>query len=221
MRSSGQYGLRRATSRRRLDSEPEVWRPGDAAAMARNFDQPVRSGNDLFALTLRQTRVLKGELGDDDFRRREGLPTYEVEDRLQEWLARYFDERSKEQYSVHREVLVAYGKKPDLRLESPPHPPTSIEVKWADNWTYRQLSEALSDQLVGRYMRARRSRHGVLLLGWRGKKNHWRLPGGSRVTFPELIEHLRTEAKGILDDRWDIDGLMVVGIDFSDGADFR
>lgn len=210
-----EYVLRRAASRRRLDAEPDGWQPGEAAALASSFVQPVRSGNDLFALTIRRIRQLKDELEDADFRRREGLPTDGDEDRLQEWLARYFQERSSDQYIVHREVLVAYGKKPDLRLDTPPYPPTSIEVKWADDCSYNELSKALSDQLIGRYMRARRSRHGLLLLGWKGTEKRWNSPAGALVDFQELVPQLNDEAATILDDRWDIDGLEVIGVNFA------
>ena len=213
--SHREYILRSASSRRRLDAEPDAWRPGDAAAFANSFIQPVRSGNDLFALTMRRVRQLKDDLEDADFRRREGLPTDGNEDRLQEWLARYFHERASDQYTVHREILVAYGKKPDLRLETPSYPPTSIEVKWADDWSYKQLSEALSGQLVGRYMRARRSRHGVLLLGWRGKKKRWKANDGTWVAFPELVIRLNDEGASILENRWDIDGLAAIGANFA------
>jgi hypothetical protein len=213
--SHREYVLRSASSRRRLDAEPDAWRPGDAAALAESIVQPVRSGNDLFALAIRRVRQLKDGLEDADFRRREGLPTDGNEDRLQEWLARYFHERSLDQFTVHREILVAYGKKPDLRLETPSYSPTSIEVKWADDWSYNQLSEALSDQLVGRYMKARRSRHGVLLLGWRGKKKRWKAPDGSWVSFPKIVDRLNNEAASILDARWDIDALTVIGTNFA------
>ena len=208
------YLLRCAASRRRLDAEPDPWKPGDAWKFASTFDLPVRSGHDLFAATFRRLRVLRDDLQDADFRRREGLPIDGNEDRLQEWLARYLDDSAKDQYAVHREVLVANNKMPDLRLDTPPHPPTSIEVKWADDWSYRELSTALSDQLVGLYMRARRSRHGILLLGWRGKKQHWQGPNREAFSFQEMVEKLGEEAKDILGDRWDIDNLEIFSLKF-------
>ena len=164
---------------------------------------------------MRRVRQLKDDLEDADFRRREGLPTDGYEDRLQEWLGHYFQDRASDQYVVYREPVVAHGKKPDLRLETPSYPSTSIEVKWADDWSYKELSEALSDQLVGRYMRARRSQHGVLLLGWRGKKRRWKAPDGTWVAFPELVDRLNGEATTILDDRWDINGLTAIGVKFA------
>lgn len=210
-----EYLLRGIASRRRMDAEPECWGPGDSAKFIGSFKFPIRSGHDLFALALRRIRALIDELEDADFRRREGLPTTENEDHLQEWLARYFDERAGGQYTVHREVLVAYGKEPDIRLDAQCCTPTSIEVKWVDNWSFQELSSALSDQLVGRYMRARRSRHGILFLAWKGKQKTWRPTGEDPVSFQELTRRLGVESETILNSRWDIDGLSVVDVDFS------
>lgn len=209
------YVLRAATLRRQLDVEPNVWHAGDAAKFARTNDQPIRSGHDICALAIRRFAMLKDDLEDADFRRREGLPVDGDEDRLQEWVARYLDERSADKYAVVREAMVAYKKKPDIRLEFPPHTPTCIEIKWVDDCSYAELCEALSDQLVGRYMRARRSRHGILLLAWRGKKKCWQPTGEKRIEYSALLARLNEQAGEILGERLDVDGLTVVGLNFS------
>lgn len=158
------------------------------------------------------------DLGDADSRIREGLPTDGDEDRLQEWLDHYLNNQSQGKYESLREVMVAFKKRPDLRLVAPPFSPTSIEIKWADDWSFNELSEALSDQLVGRYMRARRSRHGVILLGWRGKKQRWRPNGETGIRLSEVVGRLNDQANDILSERMDIDGLNVLALNLSGGV---
>jgi len=206
------YIVRSAASRRRQDAEPDPWQPGEAASFILTHKQPVRSAHDLFALALRKLSNLKDELENADFRRREGLPTDRNEDGLQEWLARFLQDRSHGDYSVVREPMVAHGKKPDLRLFKTPYGPVSIEVKWADNWSFSELSVALSDQLVGRYLRARQSRYGILLLVWKGEKKTWQPQNCSPIGFREVVDKLHQEAVDILTTCTNIDGLEVFGI---------
>ena len=93
--------------------------------------------------------------------------------------------------------------------------PTTIEIKWAHDWSYNELEKALHDQLVGLYMKTNRSRHGILMLATYEAKRQWQAPGDKLIGFDQLILLLKEHASSVLKTRMDIDGLEVVGINFS------
>jgi hypothetical protein len=94
--------------------------------------------------------------------------------------------------------------------------PVAIELKIADNWSYTELSDALRNQLVGQYMRDQRSRHGVFLLTWHGRKRRWRHPeSGRMLAFDQVLVHLREEASAIVAQDPGVDNLAVVGVDLT------
>jgi hypothetical protein len=81
----------------------------------------------------------------------------------------------------------------------------AIEIKVPEKLTLEALEEALTDQLCGRYLRARDARHGILLLvhkkprpkGWQDTKT------GAFLTFSEVISRLLTLATHIAGTRPD------------------
>lgn len=84
-------------------------------------------------------------------------------------------------------------------------------------WTVLQLEHALEHQLVGQYLRDRRSRHGILLLFRTSAKERWRLPvSKKRVDFAGLLAHLTRRAAEVLTRRSEVDQLDVVGMDAGD-----
>jgi hypothetical protein len=90
----------------------------------------------------------------------------------------------------------------------------TIEVKWADKWTYGQLLDSLESQLVGKYMRDNSSQRGVLLLGHSGGKECWRPPDGEELNFNDIVEALRKEAARIANSQAHVSALSVLGIEF-------
>ena len=115
------------------------------------------------------------------------------------------------------EEELADATRPDLRIHNADvDAPVAIELKIADNWSYTQLSAALRDQLVGRYMRDQRSRYGVFLLTWHGGKQRWRHRGSSRIlAFDQLVVSLQEEADAIVAQDPGVDDLAVVGVDLT------
>jgi hypothetical protein len=91
---------------------------------------------------------------------------------------------------VEREPHVADEKEPDVRLRAKvTDTSVAVEIKVPESWTVEQLEDALSDQLCGRYLRARDARHGILLLvHQKSKPKGWKDPDtGAFLSF--LITH--------------------------------
>lgn len=117
-----------------------------------------------------------------------------------------------------REEEVADRKKPDIRLATTHGDQrAAIEVKIADEWSLPQLENALRDQLVGQYLRHQKCKAGCLLLTYHGRKARWTQPAtGQRLSFPDMIEHLRSLAQAIEQERVDEIKLGVCPLDLTD-----
>ena len=98
-----------------------------------------------------------------------------------------------------REAHVVDEKEPDVRFREVSDASVAMEIKVVDDWTRKDLETALTDQLCGRYLRAKDARHGILLLvyqkarpiGWQSRE------AGVFLNFDEVAEHLRLLAAGI------------------------
>jgi hypothetical protein len=89
-------------------------------------------------------------------------------------------------------------------------------LKIADKWSYAELVERLHNQLVRQYLRDVRSKFGVFLLVWRGTKKKWReSESGKQFSFGNLLERLEAQGEAILQDRYDLEGIRIVGIDLT------
>jgi len=99
-------------------------------------------------------------------------------------------------YSVEREVHVADEKEPDVRLRAKaPDASVPAEVKVVESWTREELEAALTNQLCGQYLRARESRHGILMLvHQKARLKGWKGPEGAMLTFDQVVNHLRAMA---------------------------
>ena len=98
--------------------------------------------------------------------------------------------------------------------ENPKTNPVSIEIKWGDNWSVKELVTGLKEQLVGQYMRARNSRYGVYVVANQTRNRHWIGPNGEKLGFAELLEYLTSIATDCQKNNNGVDGLKVIGIDF-------
>ena len=111
------------------------------------------------------------------------------------------------------------GQRPDIRLERAGLNPLPIEIKLANlaHWNIAKLLEGLETQLVGQYLREASSvRHGIYVLGNTEPKKRWKVSGVD-VSFAELVTRIQERAKAIqIEMRDGVDGLEVIGIDFSD-----
>lgn len=198
--------------RRRRLADGAPWLPVDVRTFAVEFECEPRSEADLFCIANRRLSDLKDYVETDDHSPRNELRDNDIEARLRSWLARNLDQRSRNQYTIPQEEEVPLGN-PDLRFHRSGLGPVSVEVKWANRWTGPQLLERLEHQLVGQYMRAKKARFGIYVVGRIGNQRYWVLDG-RRITFDVLISTLQKRAQKIIHDQPSVKGLRVVGIDF-------
>ncbi len=188
----------------------------DAVAFAESLILQPRTDHDLFEIGRNRLRDMQHDLTHGDFSKRE---MYNPEERILErpvqiYVAGELEVHSRKQYTVVRESEVADKNEPDIRLwNASCGGPVSIEVKVAERWTVRELEDAITTQLVAKYMRAMNSNYGILVLCSSGKAKIWE-QGTRRLDFTELIEHLTSYAKEVLVRTPTIVDIAVAGIDF-------
>jgi hypothetical protein len=200
--------------RRRADVEREPWKPADIRSFEREYETDPKTDRDLFDIALNRLSDIQHAVEASDNSLRGEIRDKADERELRNWLARKLVERSRQRYTVPQEEEIDRQQRPDLRIENPKTPPVSIEVKWADKWSLRELLSGLESQLVGQYLRAHNSRCGVYFLATDGRKQHWETPDGRRLTFAELVNVLRTRAAQIETENPGVDAVRVVAIDF-------
>jgi hypothetical protein len=204
-----------AHRRAEQDAETRAWSPSDVVEFERRQAAPAKTGGDLL-------RIASGILNDietgflqDDASSRHVLESAPNEEAVQNWLAEQFKLRSKDRFHVYREVEVANRKEPDIVLASTSAAvEVAIEVKHGGRgWTVRALEDALSQQLVGDYLRPATRRHGVLVIT-RHSTRKWKEPGTNReLHFQQVLDRLRRLAESIHhNDTGPIEAL-VVGLD--------
>jgi hypothetical protein len=147
---------------------------------------------------------MQHELQHADFAQGATVKALPDEKAVQIWVADRLRLKQGRAYSVEREPHVVDEKEPDARLRAKVSDASvAIEIKVPESWTLEQLEAALTDQLCGRYLRARDARHGILLLvykeprpkGWQDTKTgaFLTLRGAKRR---EAFEHGRDQLDG-------------------------
>jgi hypothetical protein len=183
----------RLLARRRAagDADGPALLPRDVAALEESFEVPAHERDSLFGLMVDRLDDLARDVMHDDLSDRRTLLTIEDENEMQRTLARRLRDSARGMYVVSREEEVADRKETDIRLVATRGEQKAvIEVKIATSWTLLQLEHALSNQLVGRYLRDATCKAGCLLLTYNGKKS-WRAAAGGRLSFGGVMEHLR------------------------------
>ncbi|MFQ5953988.1 MAG: hypothetical protein ACE5JZ_02880 [Kiloniellales bacterium] len=207
-----------ARERAAADGEfDQPWQPQDVAEFAESAERAPRSGRDLFEVLLDRLDDLKADLEGGDASEARLIRGVRVESVVRTWFASRLRASARGRYSVPPEEELADGTKPDLRIHNADvDAPVAIELKMADSWSYKELSDALKNQLVGQYLRDCRSRNGVFLLTWHGRKQRWRHPTrGRMLDFDQIVASLREEADRIVAQDEEVDVLAVVGVDLT------
>jgi hypothetical protein len=101
-------------------------------------------------------------------------------------------------YSIEREGHVVDKNEPDIRFQAKASDAkVPMEIKVAESWTLKELEGALTEQLIGRYLRDRLNRCGILLLvHQQSRRKGWQV-GANWLDFNQVIDHLRTLARSI------------------------
>jgi hypothetical protein len=142
-----------------------------------------------------------------------------LEKDLRGYLHGQLSNRSLNWFSAPQESEVDLGQRPDLRIVRPGLNALPVEIKLANlGWTVKTLVERMENQLVGQYLRPANVRHGIYVVGNTEATRSWRMPdSGVMINFQELVSLLQERAKELqVERRAEVDGIEVVGIDFSD-----
>jgi hypothetical protein len=188
-----------AKERAEKDSESAAWKPGDAAAFEKTAETEPQTPRDLQLVGLRRLADMQHDLTHGDFQQGETLADLENEKAVQKFTADRLRLKQGRSYSVEREAHVADENEPDIRLRAKATDASvPIEIKVAESWTLEQLESALTDQLCGKYLRAKNGRHGILLLVHQTPKpSGWIKSPSEALGFGEVVSHLAAMAVAI------------------------
>ena len=190
---------RMAEERAWIDSESAAWKPSDVVSFDDDFTAIPRTAKDLQTLAINRLDDLQRRLDGDDFNQGPVLASQLDERSVQNWFANEFRRDQRLSFSIEREPHVAKEKEPDLRLQArATTAKLPIEIKVAGSWSRVQLEDALTKQLMGRYLLEPDSRWGILLIVCRAKRRKgWRMPDGTYAQISGVVEHLRRIAQDI------------------------
>jgi hypothetical protein len=206
----------RARGRAAEDSELTPFATSEVVHFDQQFEFSPQSRDELFDVMVDRLEDLNHEILNHDFTDKATLKAIALETEMQRTLALRIEKAARGAYTVTRESEVANANEPDIRLCSVRgDQKATIEVKIADNWTIRELEEALEIQLVGKYLRHDTCRAGCLLLTFHGSKR-WIPAAGVQMRFDEVVEFLKTRAREIEAAHNHDVRLAVIGFDLTD-----
>jgi hypothetical protein len=210
-----------AKKRAAQDSESAPWPPFEVIAFEQTAEAAPSTGQDLQRTALLRFDDMQHDLLHGDFAQGGTVQALADEPAVQNWIAERLRLKQGRAYSVEREPHVAEEKEPDVRLRAKVSDASvAIEIKVPESWNVLELQGALSDQLCGRYLRARDARHGILLLVRQKKRpKGWKNPETRRfLSFEELVECLRRMARDIASETPEAPQPEIVVVDVSDCA---
>ena len=192
----------------------EKWLPSDIIEFMEKNEITPKNEFDLYRIACSRIEEIKSEVekGKKDTSSRTDLHPGDDESVFRIWLKRGLHRLSRGHYIVPQEVEVDLKKRPDIRIEHPNINPTSIELKIAENHTFRKIIEGLNDQLVGKYLRASDNNCGIYVIAYVDidKKKEW-----NNYNFNELVEYLQRLASEIQSKHSKLINIKVFGIDFT------
>jgi hypothetical protein len=198
-------------------ADRERWRAGDVREFALKHETEPVTDRDLYRIVLKRLADIKRhvEISNLGWRTQVQMRPGDREGPLRIWLAGKFTELSRQRYMAPQEGVIDLNQRPDIRVEHARAGVVSLELKWAQCWSFSELVIALEDQLLRRYLREHNSRHGVLVLGMQtGGNLHWRRDDGRKFDFPELVRFFQARAVELEAQFPNVKRLSVVGIDF-------
>lgn len=204
-----------AQRRAEEDAELEPWQSEDIVSFSTEAEKQPQSTRELFDLACSRLDDIRLNLEDGRYSQAQLLLDAAIEEpKIRNWFADQLCTLSHGKYGVSSEDEYADATRPDLNIHAPTVDyPIVIELKKADNWPVPKLSERLHNQLVGQYMRDAHSQFGIYLLVWQGK---WkRKIDEKKLTFEKLLNLLQEEADKIVQNRYDLEEIKVVGIDLT------
>ena len=172
-----------------------------AADLDRTYEAPVTTNEALFGL-------MKDRLADlDELLRSDASPREEwaaiTQERvMRRAITRELSRAANGLYTVDQEAVTGEEKETDIRLRSRASDHEAvIELKLAENWSARDLRDAIGSQLVERYLVTENRSTGCLLVTL-AKDRTWKHPDtGARIGPSELKALLCEEAERVMDSK--------------------
>ncbi|MEL7452892.1 MAG: hypothetical protein AAGJ50_05915, partial [Pseudomonadota bacterium] len=198
----------------RATAWPE-WKAKDVVRFERELYLPIKSAAQFFELVRSVVGSIQEDFEQQDATSKRVIHRAADEGEVQEWLAEQLHLRAKSRFHRIREAEVADANKPDLILASTDtDAQIAIEIKHSDKrWSARDLQNAITKQLIAKYLRPENRRQGLLVVT-RHKKDYWLSPTtGRRIDFSSLIEHLQVFAEQAANSHTFTVCVGVVGID--------
>ena len=206
-------GVLRVYARRyaEKDAKFSAWKPAEVVHFTNDMTPPLHDPNKFFQWFLYVLNKLKSGWEGGNFSPKGQIHN---EEDAQILAAHDMEIMGERKFSVTREDVVIERKERDIRIQ--PYGGdgvVSVEMKIADNWSFRALHDALEKQLP-QYLRDPDARHGILLLVYKGWKKKWRI--SSRLAdFDKLTDVLGNQAKELARKIKDVDDIRVIGVDLS------
>ena len=191
---------RLAKERAANDAETAAWNSSEVIGFEADFFTVPRTAKDLQRVVVSRLEDLQHELIHGDFNQGITLAGLIGERAIQNWVADRLRIKQGRSYSVERETHVAAEKEPDIRLRArSTDANVPIEIKaTSSDWTLPDYEKALTDQLIGQYLRDRENRWGTLLIVHQKERlRGWTAPDGSMLSIAQVIERLRAVAAEI------------------------
>jgi len=210
----------REMARRMLERDADMspWSTTTFLKFDEEFVIAARTGAELLRRVMDVLDDIQIDFVDADFSSRSVVQSARTEKPVQGWLATEIQSRGSGALYIVREAEVAREKKPDFIISSSSDQfvQVAIELKHANKgWTVVDLEQALSEQLAEDYLNPSQRRHGVLVLTLHKPKS-WQHPlTRKRMTFLDLVAHLRSIASAIFRNRSGEVAVEVFGLDLT------
>lgn len=217
--SSRDWILHLLDERKYLLVDDVPWEPRDVRVFSKEYCSEPRSDYQLFRLVGRLLRDIKNQVeSSENAANRWVVRSGDKEENFRGYLLGELSDRSLVWFTVVQEKEVDLKQQPDLSVERAGLNSLPIEVKLANSWTVKDLLAGLETQLVGQYLRAKNVRHGIYVLGNTEPKRSWKMPEtGESIDFRALVSLIQNRATDLqAEQRAEVDGIVVIGIDFSD-----
>ena len=160
-----------ARQRAAADSEPALITSQEYRRWESRFEHLPTNPDELFEVMLDRLGDIYHDIQADDFSDRQTLQKVEREEEMQPLLAAKIRAVARGAYNTSREEEVVNKKETDFRFHATAYEGRGVvELKIGDNWSVRELEEAISGQMIKQYLCHRDCPVGVLLVTYRGQE---------------------------------------------------
>jgi hypothetical protein len=207
-----------AKAKAEQDSDAAPWKLMQFVEFNAELERTPSNHRELWELALSRMLDLKDDLERGDTSIASILLRVDAEEELRNFVGGWCRDRASGRYSVPQEEEFADARRPDLRfLGMGFDAPVPVELKIADKWTGPHLFERLETQLCGDYLRDQRSELGLFVLLYRGTRDYWELPDGTRAEDLSTLVDALQRRWAVISDRYPgIEDVRVVGIDLEE-----